>query len=642
MTAGWVFPETGPYQVQGRDLSEDNFAQEDRNSLEILIREAIQNPLDARAPDNPGAVKVVIRELQPDQFDTDYLTEMLNDEYGRRLEASGGDPLSDFSKASVLVLEDFGTTGLHGRWDNQNADGKDENWNAFWFREGEGAKALAGSNGRAGQGKITYYRIGAARALFGFTVRKCDGKRLLMGRSAFRRAYPYNGGKYLRHSFWCTGDGQPMPFTDYDEIMAFRKAFRLDRSNEPGLSLLIPFPVGFDSKLAVQTVIKEYYYPITYGNLKVSIGKMSLDSSNIDEVADQLLPDDEVRKTRSCFTKGFRKLVRNVIAEEKGDITPIPLKSGWDKSSTLKEEYLPPGALERLRNAIEKGERISVRCPVRVHPKGGIPTQSWFDVHIEVPEELDRMEEAYIRNDLLIGSESHLAASTYLQKARGLTLIKDSVLSDFLADAEEPTHLKWNGSRTRLSEDYLNPQATLRAVRKAAPRLLALISSGFSKQDIKALAKYFTRPAEEGKKHLAGREKKGGGDPTEIKDIPPPLRKPFRISTGKDRVLVLPNGSAAPKTEDLPVSCILELAYEGLDQDPFKAYDPFDFDLSDAVVHEIKFSGSTITERKGNRICFDVTDPNFTLEVPGFDQNIRLCARLYYMEKKDETSVSEE
>ncbi|MHB1084929.1 MAG: hypothetical protein ACYCZA_08820 [Thiobacillus sp.] len=642
MTATWVFPKTGAYQVQGRDLSEDNFAQEDRSSLEIMIREVLQNPLDARAPNNAGPVSVRISILRSGNFDVDYLEGLLGGEYGSRLEESGGNPLPDFASASVLVIEDFGTTGLQGTWDDQDVDGPSENWNAFWFREGEGAKAAIGSNGRAGQGKITYYRVGAARAVFGFTVRNSDKKRLLMGRSAFRRVYPYGDAKYLRHSFWCTGSEQALPLSADDEIMSFRKAFELTRLSEPGLSLVIPFPVDFDPKLAIQTIITEFYYPIACGNLEVSIGGLEIGSSNIDSVADQVLPDDEARKKRSSFTKGFRKLASSVIAAEKIGFTPVQLKAGWDKTALLKEDALPEGVLEQLRDALEKGERISFRCPVTVRPKVGVSMQSWFDVHIEAPEDLDRVEEAYIRRDLLIGSENYLAASAYLQKARALTLIRDGVLSAFLADAEEPTHLKWNGSRPRLAEDYSNPQATLRAVRNAAPRLLALISNGIVKRDVKALAKYFTRPADEGKKHDSGGKKEGGKETTEKKIPPPPIRKPFRLTTGKDRIHVLPNGSAAPKIEDLPLSCVLELAYEGLDQDPFKAYDPFDFDLADARAHSISVSGAIVNERKGNRIHFEITHPDFALEVPGFDPNIRLRAKLNYTEESNGTTVSEE
>lgn len=645
MNDKWVYPPTVPFQVQGRDLSEDNFAQEGRTSLEILIREALQNPLDVRAPDNLGPVIVKISVLQPGEFDAEYLASLLSGEYSSRLEASGGDPMPDLSSTSILILEDFGTTGLQGTWDNQDKDGLGENWNAFWFREGEGAKAVKGSNGRAGQGKITFYRISAARAVFGFTVRKSDNVRLLMGRSAFRRVYPYptGGPKYLRHSFWCTGGDQPLPITDDNEIMAFRKAFGLTRrSDEPGLSLVIPAPTGFDASEAKRTIIANFYYPIANGNLEIQIGDTYISAANIDSLAVQILTDDVVRKIGSSFSKGFRAMVKSVIVDEIRGVEPVELKLGWDRTPSIPTDALPDNTIEQLRATLEKGERISIRCPVNVKPKKDEVVQSWFDVHIEVPEDLDRTEEAYIRCDLLIGEESHLATNSYLQKARGLILIKDVPLSAFLADAEEPTHLRWNGSRPRLAEDYSNPQATLRAVRNAAPRILALLSNGMVKRDMKALAKYFTRPAEEGKKHAAGGQKPGTKKPDEVEKIPAPIRKPFRLKTGSDSIQVLPNGSVSPKAEELPMSCTLEIAYEGLDLDPFKAYDPFDFDLSDARVHAINASGATVTERQGNRIRFDVMTPDFELEVPGFDPNIRLRARLNYTEKDNGTSVSEE
>ena len=68
------------------------------------------------------------------------------------------------------------------------------------------------------------------------------------------------------------------------------------------------------------------------------------------------------------------------------------------------------------------------------------------------------------------------------------------------------------------------------------------------------------------------------------------------------RVHVLSNGSAAPSAENLPMTCVLELAYEGLDQDPFKSYDPFDFDLADQATHLITVSGATVSGHQGGTI----------------------------------------
>ena len=145
MSASWFFPPIEPYRVQGRGIAEDNFAQEARSSLEILMREALQNPLDARSVRKPGAVRVVVRLLSPGQFDRKYLESLVSADYVSRLEASGGEVTGlDTGKACVLVVEDFGTTGLLGTFEDSTIDGSLENWNAFWFREGEGAKAGMG------------------------------------------------------------------------------------------------------------------------------------------------------------------------------------------------------------------------------------------------------------------------------------------------------------------------------------------------------------------------------------------------------------------------------------------------------------------------------------------------------------------
>lgn len=644
MPASWVFPTIEPWRVQGRGIAEDNFAQEARTSLEILVRETIQNSLDARAKDNNEPIKVVMKRLLPDRFKPAYLQGLIPEDYVTRLEAATGNGVGiDYGSGAVLVIEDFGTTGLLGKYDDSTVDGNEENWNAFWFREGEGAKSVFGSNGRAGQGKITYYRIGAARAVFGFSIRQSDSKNLLMGRSSFRRTYFHKGMKYERDAFWCFEESRKiLPSEDPGDISEFCRAFYLERKSETGLSLVIPFPMEYDDSEAVRTVVSEFYFPIVRGRLQVKIGDTEITRENIDKVADNFLTDKLVSEKGSSFTKGFRSFVRSVVNDEKTGKRHVELKAGWEKNAVLKESFFPEGALDDLRSSIEKGERISIRFPLTIRPKKGIPVSTWFDVHLQIPEELEKVEEAYIRQDLLIGSEIHLAGNTYLQKARGLTLIEDGTISAFLADAEEPTHLKWNASRPRLAEEYQNPKEVVRSVRQAVPRLLALLSGGIMRRDVKALAKYFTKPAEEGTKHTPRGKDIGGKNTTPKVDPLKTKRKPIQLDTGVDWVSVRPNGGMGPAKEEMPLYCLLEVAYEGLDQDPFKSYDPFDFDLSDEISHRAECKGLTITRRRGNLLEVTLLDPDFNLKIEGFDPNIRLRARLTYKEKEDGTPFDTE
>lgn len=388
MAISWFFPLIAPHRVQGRGLAEDNFAAEERKNEEIMGREGYQNALDAREPESEHGVRVSLRILTSDQIDTDYLRELLTPEYGARLDASiEGSVKFTFSQARVLVIEDFGTTGLEGAFVDSTIDGDGENWNAFWFREGEGAKSGRASNGRAGQGKVTFYRIGQSRAVFGLTVRQSDSKSLLMGRSSFRRDYSFNDQKYERDSFWCfRSNDHILPMMDASPINKFRASFNLQRTTEPGLSLVIPFPTQFGLVELVRTAIADFYLPIARNRLEVQIGDEIINASNLDTKADQALSDATAREMRSSFTKGFRSMVRNVLDIRQKDEPLVTLHKGWEKTATISEASLPDGSLEVLRAAMDHGELISVRFPVSVKPKQAASIDTWFDVHLQVPE----------------------------------------------------------------------------------------------------------------------------------------------------------------------------------------------------------------------------------------------------------------
>jgi hypothetical protein len=462
-----------------------------------------------------------------------------------------------------------------------------------------------------------------------------------MGRSAFLRDYAVDGAKFQMHSFWTANDQQSRPETDDDILSAFRKSFSLDRTTEAGLSLVIPYPDELDENELLRTVISEFYYPVASGRLEVATSDATVTAENVEQMAEKIFPDAVALQKKSSFTSGFRKLIQGVIADRKAAVEPVVLQPGWSSGTTINPKHLPEGALEILRGQLESGRGVSLRCPVTIKPQGGNSIESVFDVHLQLPEDLAQAEEAYVRRDLLIGDERYLQGSSFLQKARALTLISDENLSAFLADAEEPTHLKWNASRPRLKEDYVNPASAVSAVRHAAPRLLALLSAGLVKQDTKALAGYFNNPAEKGKKVRGGGQKEGIQPPPIPPEIPPPQPRPLRVVPGVDRIQVFPSNTVL-SAADLPMECTLEIAYEGVDLDPFSAYDPFDFDLSDPVAHAIVAKGVSIRQRTGNRIDFEVIEPDFALAVPGFDPNIRLRARVNYPEKKNGSTLSEE
>lgn len=61
--ASWQFRPLNPNDNSGVSTVEDNFANEERTSVEILVRETLQNPLDARTYDQLVEVRYNIVSL---------------------------------------------------------------------------------------------------------------------------------------------------------------------------------------------------------------------------------------------------------------------------------------------------------------------------------------------------------------------------------------------------------------------------------------------------------------------------------------------------------------------------------------------------------------------------------------------------
>ena len=628
MNLNWRHKKTEPFFSQGKDTTRSNFSREERSEVAILIREALQNPLDARQELLEGPVQVHLRNLEPGQYDGNYLAGIFNAEYRQRIKTASGIDLPDATAASVFVMEDFGTKGLLGDIENYDADGADQNWNAFWHREGEGAKGRA-SNGGAGQGKVTYFGHSNASAVLGLTVRASDGRRLVMGRAAFLRDYQFqDGSKYYRSAYWTVSDTTPLPEENPSELDRFCSAFGLSRDAvTPGLSLVVPFAKPFSHADAVTSVILDFYMPIAAGVLEVMIGTEKLGRDTIDTIASQYLTDPKVIEANSSFTERYRAFVRGVI-----DNPPdaVALKTGWNKDRVISVDAFPDGEIEKLRVKLENCECICIKLPLVLKFKNGSTVETSFDVFLEVPADLDRNEDSFVRRDLLIGAETHVMAGSFVQKTRSLTWIQNKELSDFLLSAEEPTHLKWNASLARDKGDYQAPDVALRSIRQAVPRLLSVLLQGSERRDVKSLARYFSRPTPEqtGKPGKTGPKKPKDGPTGPVVKPPAAIKRPFKIEAHQDEIRVSSNVPGGITGLAKPFYAALEMAYEGLDHDPFTAYDPYDFDISQERLYPVSVADGKVISRAANCIEFEVTGDGFFLSVGGFDPNMRLRARL--------------
>lgn len=639
----YINPEFGR---TGRSLAENNFAKERRDWLPIFLREVLQNALDARVS-KAKQVKVVLSYCELDGRGRELINQLVPQEHLQRFVQSvphRHDTIPGIT--DCLVVEDFGTTGLTGTFDDPDADGPGQNWNAFWFREGEGGKEGGSGNGGAGQGKITYFSTSGIRTIFTYTVRNDDNLSALFGASSFLRDYIYGPEhrKWKRDAYWGLwqkrGDQTlALPLCELSAITDFTSCLSLKRtSNETGTSLVIPEPKAFDDNVAVQIVLAEFFVPILRGDLAVTIGDVDIDKSTVNALADARLSDERARELDTCTTKGFRDFMSQAIINSSEGM--LVASRSVKSASEIGEDCFQQEQLASLREALESEKMVSVRFTTTVKPKNRESVNCAVDVHLMLPFGLERPEQAVIRKDLLIGDEP-IGQGKLRQRARGLTLICDDELSKLLLNAEEATHLRWNARLPRLGEYYKDGPEVVAFVRNAASRLLDVLLNSDQKRDFKLLAKYFSAAGEPSRNEAKGKKTPKGKQPPTVNDIPPPKPKLLSIEALHDGCRIRPARLAALADCKLPLAVSVEFAYEGLDKDAFAEYDPMDFDVGDASF-KLQASGCDVAKRAFNRVEFDVTSQDFDFSLSGFDKNLRLRMRLKYEEAEDATTYNAE
>lgn len=630
----WQFRTLNPNDTSGTSTAEDNFAQEERTSVDILVRECIQNPLDARLGDAAVRVNFKWRELVTGT--SCLLNDLLTEEF-RNQQAFAGVPQATDMPAvvKVLVIEDFGTIGLRGRYDDSAADGDEENWNAFWFREGEGVKPSK-ANGGAGQGKLTMYVASNIRTVAALTTRASDGKRLLFGSCRFRRNYVVGKDRYAREARWGTTsdpDKLAMPVEVGAVLNRYEEELEIERGNLPGTSFLIPIPDPEITPDAITAaVINEFYFPILRGRLTVYVDNREISSATISELANQL--SDRLR-----FAPPFRTFLNEVACQHLGEqASDAVFDENWGKEPKLSPDNLLYGHIEVLRGKFQTGSIISAEFPIWVSSVSNGRMKGSLKVFLQEAGS-DEMQELFVRQDLAVDKEKSLRSAKRLAPARALILVDDENLSRFLAAAEEPTHREWNGSRPKLALQYRNAAATLRLVRHAANRLLELLVPPATK-DTLALAAFF--PDMSVKKEAQKTKQPKKKDAPDGEDdgalvIPPPKPRKLELIPLDDGAMVRVNHSLVEQCL-FPMTCRLELAYATELGKPFEQWDAADFYLTE-FSHVISAEGAGEIIPRGNEIAFEITEPDGHLTISGFDKNRQLEMRLKYSEDGDANNI---
>lgn len=410
------------------------FTRDDSSVARSLVREAIQNSLDAR---RAGGTSVRVRFALRTGSRAPTAKETHNFFVGlwphiASPNSEVEDPPNQQESVQYLVVEDFGTRGLTGdpgAWDPFSS----EKNSFFLFFRALGRTGKEGEDrGRWGVGKFVFPMASRGHCLLALTIAETEHSPLIMGRAVLKThrtgqtTYHPDGHWGVQHE-----SGLVLPANDSRMVEELLQVFDLERRQEPGLSVLVPWVHdGITMKALKDATVGEYFLPILRGELTVEAD----DNGTADVIdADRLMEmtaSIESPATRARITLGL-----HAATCPDGELLYVPDASGgseydWDTGRLTPEQCALASA------NLELGKVVGFRVPTRVRPKKSTDEYAHFDVFLQRVQGLGRSRPLIVREGITISQDK----TPFLQDCASLLIVDDRPLASFVGDAETPAH----------------------------------------------------------------------------------------------------------------------------------------------------------------------------------------------------------
>ena len=601
----WHFREMSRGEINVDPVHDEFFKAQDL--ADALVREAIQNSLDARR--GRSTVRVRFR--------------LANGEHALARETAvpylnGLEPhveLPAFAAMPFLVVEDSGTRGLVGDpGEDPELDqsrGERNDFYYFWRNVGRSGKGEL-DRGRWGLGKAVFSVSSRIHTMFGLTRRADDGRVLLLGQAVLK-THVIDGRRFAPYGFLANSGRDDFPHA-IEGGERFIADFGLER-DEPGLSIVIPFHRHEDLEFEaiVASGIRQYFYPITRGDLIVTVEENGRSETITGRTIDREASDANLAKL--CALARWSM----ALPEWEWITVAEPPATGAPK---WRDDALPAAQLDILRTRFEQGDRLAFRVRVPVRRKRSRAAISHFDVVLEKDETLKRGEHHFIRRGITIPE----VRAPRERPVRALLIADDEAISTFLGDAENPAHSDWSERNDKVKGLYENGPSTLRYVKNAIAQLASALSTPPAGRAPDLLADIFSVAIPEDEEWEAPSGRKGDidrGDSERPGAPSNPRQNAMRITPIAGGFTIQGTGTDG----NAGVRCTAEVAYRTRSGDPFRKYSPYDFAIGRGGV-TLKSDGAEVGAARENRIEFQPLRSDFQLTVTGFDRRRDLVVRV--------------
>jgi hypothetical protein len=644
----WVFAEL-PGAAIRRDPQEtelfkvENAGEGEYAGTDALVREVIQNSMDAGTGDGPVRVRFALHgpeEVPASRALANYFSRLEPALAHRKISftASGIPAL----KLGFLVCEDFGTRGLGGDVMLIKKPPQDHpiREDFFWFWRNIGRSGKTGADlGRWGLGKTVYRAASRVGCMFGLTTRACDAKTFVMGQAVLR-LHDFNGKEYAPEGFYCSGrgaDGQPLPINDPNDIDCFIKEWFLSRTTEPGLSVVVPYVTdALKAEAILRLAVINFFVPIIQGKLIVDIAGDSLpqknaeiriDSKSIDGICKALKWNGKVTQKQNCappvdFARKSLSLVDQAIPSNLLGKTSLP---------ALGDDAFESEPLQKLRTAYANEEPVAIRVRLSLPRHDNEPDIGELLVFLQRTPGTERFESYFVREGMTI---TKLNSKRGLRGVRAWVLVEPGPLASLLGDTEGPAHMSWDTSNDeRANQTWRTWKGRVTFCSRIIDALAEYLAPPTQDADFDLLSDFFSIENISNPKPRRKPGEKGKSNPVMKPPVPTPRWFRSAPKEGGFRI-------TASKSLPIPPNANLRLsvAYDMTGGNPLNHWSKFDFDFRQKQESKIAFSGKGLNAKPldGNVLELKIEADDFELAATGFDIHRDLFIRIDEIEAPEE------
>lgn len=581
-----------------------------------LVREAIQNSLDARADiGNPVQVRFSFNGVKVSKLSASQATVYSNG-LRKHLEVGGAMTPQLSGQMRYLTIEDSGTTGLTGSIEENNERGDENNFWGFFRSDFISSKPEGTDKGGSwGVGKSVFIQASNWNACLVVTRRQNEERLLMMGRTVLQ-SHSIGGEKFGQYGWFAKPEHDKnslrLPIdslTDPTQIIESSiKDFQLHR-DQPGMSVIIPKPSDLlSSNKTIQAVIDQYMLPIIRGDLTIDVVR---EDGNLITINDETIGNS---MANIQIDKAMVELAEWASNPEQHDFFEVDMPNDNDTIS------FDPSELDKLRTRYQQGERIAFKVRTMITNKEGIQGETHCKVYLQYAPEAREGMIYFVRGDLRIPHPYHRKTKEY--KARALVVIdKKEKLASLLRDAEGPAHENWKYTK-RLRENWKGGPRVYQNIQFIASRLLSHLTQHPTISRLEILSSIFpsyspNRNSIEPKSHNSLDPIVNPDDP-EVNIANHPFIKVERTAT-KFNVRKAPDSASL-----IGIVLSITIAYDVDQGNPLSVFERglklgiLDFSLEDNSL-QLRNEGCDYDVQNPNTVYLTILDDDFYLECSGFD-----------------------